>query len=124
MGKGRIADTADLQYHTSRAWRQTNRSHPPPEVAFVTRLRRGLLPDQAAWQLPDLPTTICVGLSPTGDLRPLGRTEKSGLVYRGSSFRPFPSLKLLLSLYSCFPTSSGDEMGSWWRSMAFLLHPN
>jgi hypothetical protein len=44
----------------------------PPEVAFVTRLRPGPLPDQAACQLPDLPTTIWVGLSPTGDLRRWG----------------------------------------------------
>ncbi len=44
----------------------------PPEVAFVTRLRLDPLPNQAACQLPDLPTTICVGLPPTGDLRSWG----------------------------------------------------
>ena len=44
----------------------------PPEVAFVTRLRLDSLPNQAACQLPDLPTTICVGLPPTGDLRSWG----------------------------------------------------
>ena len=36
----------------------------PPQVAFVTRLRPGPLPLQAACQLPDLPTTIWVGLHP------------------------------------------------------------
>ena len=44
----------------------------PPMVAFVTRLRLGPLPVQAACQLPDLPTTILVGLSPTSDLRRWG----------------------------------------------------
>jgi len=38
----------------------------PPEVTFVTRLRPDPLPAQAASQLPDLPTTIWVGLPPTG----------------------------------------------------------
>ena len=50
----------------------------PPEVAFVTRLRPGPLPDQAACQLPDLPTTIWVGLSPTSDLRRWGALNKCG----------------------------------------------
>jgi hypothetical protein len=44
----------------------------PPYVAFVTRLRPGPLPNQAACQLPDLPTTIWVGLPPTGDPRRWG----------------------------------------------------
>ena len=50
----------------------------PPEVAFVTRLRPGPLPVQAACQLPDLPTTIWVGLSPTGDLRRWGALNNAG----------------------------------------------
>ncbi|GEM_PF-6928225 len=50
----------------------------PPEVALVTRLRPGPLPVQAACQLPDLPTTIWVGLSPTGDLRRWGALNKAG----------------------------------------------
>jgi hypothetical protein len=41
-------------------------------VAFVTRLRPGPLPNQAACQLPDLPTTVWVGLPPTGDPRRWG----------------------------------------------------
>ena len=50
----------------------------PPEVALVTRLRPGRLPGQAACQLPDLPTTIWVGLPPTGDLRRWGALNNSG----------------------------------------------
>jgi hypothetical protein len=50
----------------------------PPEVAFVTRLRPGPLPHRAACQLPDLPTTIWVGLSPTSDLRLWGALKYSG----------------------------------------------
>jgi hypothetical protein len=56
----------------------------PPEVAFVTRLRPGPLPVQAACQLPDLPTTIWVGLSPTGDLRRWGALNKAGYGAPGS----------------------------------------
>ena len=50
----------------------------PPSVAFVTRLRPGPLPVQAACQLPDLPTTICVGLPPTSNLRRWGALRSSG----------------------------------------------
>ncbi len=50
----------------------------PPEVAFVTRLRLDPLPNQAACQLPDLPTTIWVGLPPTGDLRSWGALHTIG----------------------------------------------
>jgi len=50
----------------------------PPYVAFVTRLRPGPLPGRAACQLPDLPTTIRVGLSPTGDLRHWGALRNRG----------------------------------------------
>jgi len=49
----------------------------PPEVTFVTRLQPGLLPDQTACQLPDLPTTIWVGLPPTSDLH-IRRSEIRG----------------------------------------------
>jgi hypothetical protein len=38
----------------------------PPEAAFVTRLRPGQLPNQAARQLPDLSTAIWVDSSSTG----------------------------------------------------------
>src|SRR5256885_3704803 len=51
----------------------------PPVVALVTRLRPGPLPDQAACQLPDLPTTIWVGLPPTGDLRRWGAPRNLAL---------------------------------------------
>src|SRR3989454_2945062 len=54
----------------------------PPEVALVTRLRPGPLPDQAACQLPDLPTTIWVGLPPTGDLRRWGAPRNLTLKIR------------------------------------------
>jgi hypothetical protein len=50
----------------------------PPEVALVTRLRPGPLPVQTACQMPDLATTIWVGLSPTGDLRRWGALNKAG----------------------------------------------
>ena len=50
----------------------------PPYVVFVARLRPGPLPVQAACQLPDLPTTIWVGLSPTGDLRRWGALRNLG----------------------------------------------
>jgi hypothetical protein len=50
----------------------------PPEVAFVTRLRPGPLPVQDACQLPDLPTTIGVGLSPTSDLHRWGALNNPG----------------------------------------------
>src|ERR1700746_281764 len=49
----------------------------PPEVTSVTRLQPGLLPDQTACQLPDLPTTIWVGLPPTSDLH-IRRSEIRG----------------------------------------------
>ena len=52
----------------------------PPEVAFVTRLRPGPLPVQAACPLPDLPTTIWVGLPPTGDPRRWGALDIPGLL--------------------------------------------
>src|SRR5579862_664184 len=50
----------------------------PPKVAFVTRLQPGPLPVQAACQLPDLPTSIWVGLSPTSDLRRWGALNYAG----------------------------------------------
>ncbi len=49
-----------------------------PMVAFVTRLQLGPLPVQAACQLPDLPTTIWVGLAPTSDLRLWGALRNAG----------------------------------------------
>src|SRR5215211_5593458 len=59
----------------------------PPKAAFVTRLRPGQLPDQAARQLPDQSTTLWVDPSPTGDTRRRGaRRVEDG---RGSS-APFP----------------------------------
>jgi len=50
----------------------------PPKAAFVTKLQPGSLPSQVACQLPDLPTTIRVGLSPTGDLRRWGALNNPG----------------------------------------------
>ena len=53
----------------------------PPLVAFVTRLRLEPLPNQAACQLPDLPTSICVGLPPTGDLRSWGALDNTASAF-------------------------------------------
>ncbi len=47
----------------------------PPQVAFVTRLQPSPLRDQAACQLPDLPTAIWVALPPTGDPRCWGALD-------------------------------------------------
>src|SRR6202030_3230845 len=46
----------------------------PPKAAFVTRLRPVRLLVQAARQLPDQPTTLCVESPSTGDNAPSGRT--------------------------------------------------
>ena len=64
----------------------------PPKAAFVTRLRPGQLPDRAARQLPEQPTTLWVEPSSTGDPRPRGaRRVEDG---RGSlgpmANAPFP----------------------------------
>src|SRR5215218_4710424 len=48
------------------------------KAAFVTRLRPGQLPDQAARQLPDQSTTLWVDPSPTGDTRRRGAPNKMG----------------------------------------------
>ena len=50
----------------------------PPKAAFVTRLRPGRSPSQAARQLPDLPTTLWVEPSSTGDPRRRGALRKAG----------------------------------------------
>ena len=53
----------------------------PPKAAFVTRLRPGQLPGQAARQLPDQSTTLWVEPSSTGDTRrrgALGNVGKTG----------------------------------------------
>ena len=47
-------------------------------VDFVTRLRPSRFPGPAARQLPDLPTTIWVGPSPTGDPRLWGALNNPG----------------------------------------------
>jgi hypothetical protein len=50
----------------------------PPKAAFVTRLRPGRLPRQAARQLPDQSTTLWVEPSSTGDARRRGAPGNSG----------------------------------------------
>jgi hypothetical protein len=50
----------------------------PPKVAFVTRLRPDPFPVRVACQLPDLPTTVWMGLSPTSDLRRWGARNNAG----------------------------------------------
>src|SRR3954447_1480086 len=66
----------------------------PPKAAFVTRLRPGRLPRQAARQLPDQSTTLWVEPSSTGDTRRRGarRVEDGrgslGLVWQRSVSRP------------------------------------
>ena len=63
-------------------------SHPRwSRACGITRLRPDPLPSRAACQLPDLPTTIWVGLPPTGDPRRWGAHDIPAL------FRHF--LKLL-----------------------------
>src|SRR4051812_14161849 len=51
----------------------------PPTAAFVTRLRPGQLPGQAARQLPEQSTTLWVEPSSTGDTRRRGALGKPGL---------------------------------------------
>ena len=53
----------------------------PPKATFVTRLRPGRLPDQAARQLPDLSTTIRVEPSSTGDPRLRGALPYTDLAW-------------------------------------------
>ena len=50
----------------------------PPKAAFVTRLRPGQLPDQAARQLPEQSTTLRVEPSSTGVTRRRGALRSSG----------------------------------------------
>src|SRR3954464_15871422 len=50
----------------------------PPKAAFVTRLRPGQLPGQAARQLPDQSTTLWVEPSSTGDTRRRGAPGNPG----------------------------------------------
>ena len=50
----------------------------PPTAAFVTRLRPGQLPGQAARQLPEQSTTLWVEPSSTGKPRRLGALRKPG----------------------------------------------
>src|SRR5215211_3805976 len=51
----------------------------PPTAAFVTRLRPGRLPCQAARQLPDQSTTLWMEPSSTGDTRRRGALGNPGL---------------------------------------------
>jgi hypothetical protein len=50
----------------------------PPKAAFVTRLRPGQLPSQAARQLPDLSTSLWVDPTSTGDTRLWGALHNPG----------------------------------------------
>jgi hypothetical protein len=50
----------------------------PPTAAFVTRLRPGRLPGQAARQLPDQSTTLWMEPSSTGDTRRRGALGNAG----------------------------------------------
>ena len=74
----------------------------PPQVAFVTRLRLEPLPNQAACQLPDLPTTICVGLPPTGDLRSWGALHIPGysatMQFRSFVLNNIPGYTFILAI--------------------------
>src|SRR3954470_4092240 len=54
----------------------------PPKAAFVTRLRPGQLPGQAARQLPDQSTTLWVEPSSTGDTRRRGALGNPGYYLR------------------------------------------
>src|SRR5215217_5043284 len=69
----------------------------PPTAAFVTRLRPGQLPGQAARQLPDQSTTLWVEPSSTGDPRRRGarRVEdgRGGLGHAATPRFPSPLIK-------------------------------
>jgi hypothetical protein len=69
----------------------------PPKAAFVTRLRPGQLPDQAARQLPEQSTTLRVESSSTGVTRRRGarRVEdgRGGLGHAASPRFPSPLIK-------------------------------
>ena len=54
----------------------------PPTAAFVTRLRPGQLPGQAARQLPEQSTTLWVEPSSTGKPRRLGALGNAGSIRR------------------------------------------
>src|SRR5208337_4159727 len=99
----------------------------PPWVAFVTRLRPGPLRDQAACQLPDLPTTIWVGLPPTGDPRRWGAHNISNfpdfvradtLLHTGNI--PAPYDKAVSQMVS---VKSNDAHGNLQLTMAKSLDP-
>src|SRR3989475_8913773 len=81
----------------------------PPEVAFVTRLRHSPLPVQAACQPPDLPTTIWVGLPPTGDLRRWGAQANPALPSYRATRRLAPLSKLSTSASVAQLKSPGFE---------------
>src|SRR3954465_9293446 len=51
----------------------------PPKAAFVTKIRPGRLPGQAARQLPDQSTTLWMEPSSTGDTRRRGAPGNAGL---------------------------------------------
>ena len=56
----------------------------PPKAAFVTRLRPGQLPNRAACQLPELPTSLRVDSSSTGVTRLRGALWIPGSPLRGA----------------------------------------
>src|SRR5215216_3387848 len=59
----------------------------PPKAAFVTRLRPGQLPGQAARQLPDQSTTLWVEPSSTGDTRRRGAPGNAGFQHHNEFIR-------------------------------------
>jgi hypothetical protein len=82
--------------------------------------RPGPLPDQAACQLPDLPTTIGVGLSPTSDLRRWGAPKHPCIAKSASYSDPSsPSAPREDSLAS-FSQAVGGLKGFETASSAFL----
>src|SRR3954467_5240746 len=100
----------------------------PPKAAFVTRLRPGRLPRQAARQLPDQSTTLWMEPSSIGDTRRRGarRVEDGrgslGLVWQRSVSRPRSSNRTCGLPASGFPTgfsprhTAGTEFGVCCRS--------
>src|SRR3954447_24017868 len=64
----------------------------PPTAAFVTRLRPGRLPRQAARQLPDQSTTLWMEPSSTGDTRRRGVLGNPGLTRPGGQQDPYGCL--------------------------------
>src|SRR4051812_5478091 len=97
LGRNRL--TSDAPYKASSGFTRVTARWiaQPPKAAFVTRLRPGRLPGQAARQLPEQSTTLWMEPSSTGDTRRRGarRVEdgRGGLGHAASPRFPSPLIK-------------------------------